>query len=135
VAVDLSRGLLVEAGDATSTPLAQSDVRALPFAAQSFAGVWCAAVLVHQTPDEALDTLREFHRSLAPHGALFVSAQTTAQHGWRVEGDHRRWFETYTLELLAGLLTDAGFVIQQTGENADQVRTGVAWVNALATKG
>lgn len=83
VALDFSENMLeitqasarVE-GVATRVAFVQSDIRVLPFAAQSFDGIICMEVLEHLPSrlEDAEVALREFHRVLQNNGVLLVEA-------------------------------------------------------------
>ena len=84
VGFDLSRAFLRHARSAHSAaaPYVRGDMRRLPFASDSFAGVWACASLLHlSTPDLQL-ALSEVARVLTPEGAVVASIQVGDREGF-----------------------------------------------------
>jgi SAM-dependent methyltransferase len=131
---DLSSEMLARARDFTDGPLVQLDMRALPFAAASFAAVWCIASLLHLPKGEAPGVLSEVHRVLAPGGVLALAVQEGEGERWDggyVEGVER-FFARYTAAEMTGVLAAAGFAV---GATESVVATGSAtrtWLRFLA---
>ena len=133
--IDLSHGLLGEARRVTSAPLVVGDIRDLPFANESFDGVWCCAVLVHLDPADTALALREMHRVLAPAGPVFIAVRHGGGTSWRVDGPGlRRWFCSYSAEAIASLISGAGFIDLQTTISPGLASPG-KWVHTHARKG
>jgi ubiquinone/menaquinone biosynthesis C-methylase UbiE len=75
VALDPAQGLLQQAlvYDAISGRLVGGEARNLPFADDSFDGVWSCAALLHVSHEEAPQAISELHRVLKPSGFVFLS--------------------------------------------------------------
>ncbi|MFC7265668.1 class I SAM-dependent methyltransferase [Streptomyces lutosisoli] len=133
IGIDLSAGLLAEAGRCTDSSLMRADMRRLPFRAASFRGVWCCASLPHLTPRQAAVALGEFRRVLTGDGVLFVlvRAGDVAERRaapWR-DGSGR-WFHPYGRAEMGQLLESAGFAVVHARVTS---RPGVGrWVGLLA---
>jgi SAM-dependent methyltransferase len=78
-------------------PLVQGDLRALPFGAGSFDGVWACAALLHLPRTAVAPALGELRRVLAGGGVLYLSVQQGEGEGWqpRAYGQARPRFFTY----------------------------------------
>lgn len=73
-ASDISAGMLREALHiAPAAPRAAADMRQLPFADQSLAGVCALYSIIHILPNERPLVFREFHRALRPGGVALVA--------------------------------------------------------------
>lgn len=96
--------------------------RELPLQGESVGGVLAWYSLIHTPPAEVPDVLREFHRVLAPGGALLLGF---------FDGDARRPFAHavatayfWSIEALGHLLADAGFEVgagERRGRTPDEV--------------
>jgi SAM-dependent methyltransferase len=94
-------------------PAVQGDFRQLPFASQSFQGVWAVASIIHIPRSNAESVLKEFKRILKPSGHIYLSVikgsgeeaesgeDDVVQRGWR-------YFVFYELEEMKSLLQKAG---------------------------
>lgn len=72
--LDISEVMLAEAKRTVQgVPFWQGDFRSLPFAGESFDGVWANGSLFYVTPDDLVKTLSEVHRVLKPAGVFFAS--------------------------------------------------------------
>lgn len=132
--LDLSSSLLDRAGRVTSAPLAQGDVRRLPFGDQVFAGIWCCAVLLHLDPADFVRALREFHRVLMSGGVLFVTVR--AGSGEELRGEEletARWFHLYSEDEVVRMALRAGFDLASS--DVARGAAGGWWVNAHLRKG
>ncbi len=133
VGADISAGLLEIAAQRTTAKLVRCDLRALPFADQSFRGVWSCASLVHLAHQDAEHAVREFCRVLIPRGALYVSVRHGAGQEWRKDSKGgRRWFQFYEKTALEEIVTSNGFSTIES-----EVAAGVVagqWVNIFARK-
>lgn len=112
--IDLSTGMLAEAGRQVHGPLLQMNMRHLSFPDAHFGGVWCTASLLHLPKREAPDALREMCRVLVSDGILFLGIQEGTGEGWEA-GPHdipvERFFARYRLEEVEDMLSRVGFVI------------------------
>jgi SAM-dependent methyltransferase len=117
IGVDLSAGMLAEAGTRVRGPLLQMDMRQLAFAEGRFRGVWCMASLLHLPKSEAPVALAEMRRVLAPGGALMISIQEGHGEAWEPSpyGPVERFFARYSLDEAQALLAHAGFQVLESG--------------------
>ncbi|MEV1066048.1 class I SAM-dependent methyltransferase [Streptomyces sp. NPDC050263] len=131
---DLSHGLLkIAHAQSPSTPLIQSDFRALPFEDMSFFGLWSCASLVHLSTGQAARTLAEFRRVLKPGGILFVAVRHGTGEGWEKcheVGD--RWFHLYSEAEVSNALDSSGYEILST--TAEPGMSGSMWINSHARR-
>lgn len=77
VGLDAASGLLklARAEASIAGRLVQGDARVLPFAAESFDGIWACASLLHIPKSQIVGALTEALRVLKPRGVLFTSMQ------------------------------------------------------------
>ena len=101
----------------------QGDMRQLPFAGNTFDGIWTCAAFHHVPGADAIPTLREFRRVLNREGIVFCSVKRQPSAG---DGDRGRHFEYYDIDAFRSLLLEAGLDSGEIGAN-DQ------WVWAVAT--
>jgi ubiquinone/menaquinone biosynthesis C-methylase UbiE len=131
IGADLSLGMLRTAADRLSDRLVQADLRALPLASGTLAGVWCSAALLH-VPDQATRlVLYEFRRVLSRSGALALI--TALGHGSRFEtvdyaDGEQRWFVYRSRGSLERMLEDGGFRIV----SSEVVHGNRVWLTTLA---
>lgn len=99
-----------------------ADIRALPFRNGTFAHVHCAHIIEHVKKAEALPTLIELRRVLAPAGILYIAApdftrardvksrewMRYTERGGVLKGWEHKW--TCSVKRLRRLLLEAGFV-------------------------
>ena len=142
VGIDLSKNLLAIAkGKYPEIEFVEGNFLNLPFADQSFNGIWAHASLLHLETIEAVEkALTEFNRVLKPRGLLLVAVkkqmakEKTSVVSDKISG-HERFFRWFTLPELKTLLTEAGFTIMTLTEKEDQAGRGeVTWLMALARK-
>jgi SAM-dependent methyltransferase/diadenosine tetraphosphate (Ap4A) HIT family hydrolase len=113
IALDASEPLLQRMSQSSRSAISRvlGDVRALPFANETFGAIWCSAVLLHLDASNVAMALREFWRVLRPDGLAQISVK--AGHGHTVEpvkgGIGRRHFYFYEMEELVDLVCTAGF--------------------------
>jgi SAM-dependent methyltransferase len=132
VGLDLAMGLLRIARRSVSVPLVCSDLRVLPFASNSFDGVWLCASLLHLSPVAVSIALREANRVLVPKGVLFASV-VTGESGWRPDPcGGRRWFVASERLSFDSAVTASGLeLIGRSGRESDSEG---GWINILARK-
>lgn len=89
-------------------PAQVADLRDLPFAADTFDGIWACASLVHLPEREAIIALRELVRVAKPGSPVTVSVKVAGQTGWVETAHGRRWFQIWTPERFACAAALAG---------------------------
>ncbi len=131
IGVDLSEGMLAQARPQVRGPLVQGDMRRLPFAGATFAGLWVAASLLHLPKAAVPAGLREFRRLLRPTGLLFLGLQEGAGEGWERSpySPVDRFFARYSAAEVSQVLTGSGFRVLQQGCSSTETRT---WLQFLA---
>ncbi len=99
----------------------QADMRSLPFADASLAGVVALYSLIHIPPAEIPATLLELRRVLRPDGALLIGFHC----GEEVRHVDEWWdeavnldFHFFTIQAMRDWLTEAGFAIEAVTERA-----------------
>jgi ubiquinone/menaquinone biosynthesis C-methylase UbiE len=143
VGADLSAGMLAEAvRRVPGGGFVQADMRCLPFATNSFGGIWACASLLHLPRPDAPLALAEMARVLSPGGALFLGVKRGFDESWRGhEDDELRFFFTYYLPSeIWDKVAEAGFEVRAIAENVSPTRTEpdgspVRWINLYAVKG
>jgi SAM-dependent methyltransferase len=74
VGIDMSEGLLKRARELSpELTFKKMDVRKLDLKADSIAGIWCHATLLHLKDDDVTQALHEFERVLTTNGVAFLS--------------------------------------------------------------
>lgn len=110
VALERSAGRIARARDSSAPPLLLGDMRALPFGADAFDGVWACASLLHLAKAELPAVLSAVHAILRPAGALFVSLKEGEGEGWPSDARNAgRFFAYYSGDEIDRLLAAAGF--------------------------
>jgi len=119
LALDSSHEMLRLASD--SVPVVRGDLRRLPVADESLAGIWSCASLLHVPRNDVPATLRSWRAALRPEGVLGLSTAAGAddEEGWEVvpyadetqpdETPMRRWFVYHSPDRLQAMLEEAGF--------------------------
>ena len=112
VGLDLSREMVQIGRAHYPGPYVQGDMRRLPLAAGSAAGIWASASLLH-LPRRWLDpVLVETRRVLAPEGLFYVSLKEGAGEAWQSDSCGReapRFFTYWQADTLDAHLRRAGF--------------------------
>lgn len=105
IGADLARGFVD--GEASNVQL---DARRLPFRDRSFGGVWCCAVLLHLSREDALIAMTEIRRVLAESGLAEVSVKAGAGPDGYKESDTigPRWFTYWTADQVQLLASQSG---------------------------
>lgn len=100
--------------------LVQGDLSRLPFSRGSLGGAWARASYLHIPRTRLPAALAELHGALALDAAIELSMKTGTGEGQLPDDDFAgRFFALWTAELLAAVITGAGFVIDEledTGE-------------------
>lgn len=110
--VDLSAGMLAHAARRLPGRVVQADLRALPIAARTLDGIWCAASLLHVPDEHTGVVLGEFERVLRRDGCLAMVAalgRGTVREAVPYQPAESRWFVYRRRESLEAQLEDAGF--------------------------
>lgn len=146
IGTDLSQGLLEEAKKAyPRLTFVKGDLRELPFASNSFDGIWAHASLLHlETVEDVKQALSEFSRVIKKQGILhvFVKSQTGTEKTAVVSdtlSNHDRFFQYFTKEELQTLLENTGFTLVsmeqfRETDRSPHGRPEVEWILALARK-
>jgi ubiquinone/menaquinone biosynthesis C-methylase UbiE len=138
VGVDLSDNMVEEARRLYPTiPFVQADMRRLPFADASLAGVVAFYSLIHIPHEEIPAVLREIRRALRPSGELLVGFhrgnETRHIADWFDEHVNLD-FRFFTTQEMSGWLIQAGFTIVAITERAPypdvEVQTERAYIRA-----
>jgi SAM-dependent methyltransferase len=139
-AFDPAGGLLAEAkAHASITHLVQGDARLLPFAPQSFDGIWACASLLHVPKGEVPAALSEASRCLRSGGVLF----TSMQHGQGELIVDRslelpvRYYFFYLSDEWSRLVSNAGFELidqQVNPTTAGLTKGATGWIETFARK-
>ncbi len=117
--IDLSKGLIeIAKRNYPEISFQVGNFLNLPFADEFFDGVWAHQSLLHlETVNDVTRALREFKRVLKPFGVLLVlvkakmgSAKTAIVKD--AFSNHDRFFQYFSKEELADLLTNAEFQIE-----------------------
>lgn len=128
VGADVTQSFLLEASEDVAGAFCRGDARSLPFADDTFDGVWACASLHHVPRSDLPAALAECHRVLRPAGAFFCSVKRGDGAEFEADTDHGggddRFFAYYTGAAFEDLLADAGF--------AGDVRAEGRWVNVVA---
>ncbi len=149
--VDLSQGMLDEAGERTARRLATGairyalmDLRRLELPDASCCGVWCSASLLHlplHVAPRAMAELARVARSGAPL-TLFVKDRAPDGEAERYEPypnsadtNARRFYAYYTADEARALVAGAGLDVIEAGVSAELDHTRQhRWVSILARK-
>lgn len=142
VGADLSAGMLAEAWRRVPEGrFVRADMLHLPFASESFSGVWACASFLHLPRATAEVALAEIRRVLSPSGALFLSVKRGKGEEWRVHPENGlRFFFTYYLPTrLWNMVEDAGFEVKTLAENVSPTQLEMngeptRWINLYAIK-
>jgi len=134
VPFDLTPSFLDQARERVPrAPPVRGDMRALPFADDTFDGLWACASLLHVPESAVRSTLAEFERVLADGGVVCCSLKTDGDGAGDTDtspyDDDRRHFERYDPERARQLFETAGFSVRDatTGESEHD-----AWVVVTA---
>lgn len=148
--VDLSQGMLDEAGERTARRLpsgfvryALMDLRRLELPDASCRGVWASASLLHLPKRIAPRAMAELARVLRPGGplALFLKRHEGEQAEEELQPypfgevtDAPRFFAYYTPDEVRALVEDAGLEVQEQAIVPDGRPGAPSWVTILARK-
>lgn len=142
VGIDMSAELLPRAKQGShDVDYIQMDVRHLEFPENTFAGVWCNAVLLHLSDQDMLRALQEMRRVLKPNGVICVSFKegqglTTTE---SFTGSQPQFNNLKTLPEAQALLSQAGFSLRQSYLVNERERFGpekrdLNWIYCFAVK-
>ncbi|MGH9857046.1 MAG: class I SAM-dependent methyltransferase [Acidobacteriota bacterium] len=139
--IDISQGLLSMAKEHfPQITFATGDFRELPFADETFDGVWAHAALVHlETVGDVKKSLQEFYRVLKKHGILhvYVKEQRSKEKTAIVSdqlSQHERFFRYFTEEEMQGYLKETGFTTKEITIRHSKSRKGLSWICIFAEK-
>jgi ubiquinone/menaquinone biosynthesis C-methylase UbiE len=140
VAVDVTRSFLEQTRERVpEADLVGGDMRALPFAEDTFDGLWACASLLHVPREDVPATLSEYERVLAPGGVTVVSIQRRRGGGDTedadgdtedADGDEKprnpydedsRHFEQYAPTEIRAAFERAGFAVDSVDPDGDWV--------------
>jgi ubiquinone/menaquinone biosynthesis C-methylase UbiE len=125
----MSNGMLRQAASATAAPLVRGDVRCIPLASETFAGVWSAAVLVHLPHEDKARALAEMRRIMVVGAPIFISLRIGDSDGWQPFGKERRWYSHCSYDAAVSLLTSANFAVDRAFMEDDAAaRAGIQWL-------
>lgn len=150
--VDLSQGMLDEAGERTARRLptgairyALMDLRHLDLPDACVRGVWCSASLLHLPQRAATRAMAELARVARPAApvALFLKRRKPGEEVERYDpypgenpGGLRRFYHYYSEDEVSALVAGAGLdLIEMTVRGKSDGPTDHAWICALARRG
>ncbi len=109
--IDLSTRLMAAGRRrGVAVPMAQADLRFMPFRDACFDGLWACASLVHLPRADMTPALREMARVTVPGGVLFLSMRTGRGSGWEcLQGGLRRFYTYCSGDEVIGCLTESGW--------------------------
>jgi SAM-dependent methyltransferase len=113
-------------------PFVQGDLRRLPLASTSLAGIWASGSLLHLPRGDFVPGLEEFARVLQGSGLLYLSLKEGEGEQWRADACGReapRFFTYWQAEELDAALAVAGFAL--TAAWRDEGNT-TNWLNRIA---
>lgn len=133
VGFDLTRSFTETAKEKVpDTSFVRGDMRQLPFADETFDGIWSCASFLHIPREDAPGTLREFNRVLAEDGVVYLSVRHGEVSGYHTDG---RYFEQYLPEEIRTLLVNEGFSPISIANDVEWVRgKQVGWLRIVARK-
>jgi ubiquinone/menaquinone biosynthesis C-methylase UbiE len=123
--VDYTKAMLEIARTKVHGTLVQSDMRKMPFDANSRNGIWCSASLLHLPKTDSPAALLEFKRILKPNGILFLAVQEgEGEHleTREVYGENQRFFARYSVSEMTGILEAAGFQTLECDTDSTWIR-------------
>ncbi len=136
VGLDRSHGMLLAGRQRYPGPYVQGDLRSIPLPAQSMAGVWASASLLHLPRDEFYPALQECARVLAPGGLFYISLREGQGERWQGDlwgDDYQRYYVYWQEEALDEALAAEGFTTFIAGwRDLDDPHV---WLNRVMRKG
>lgn len=138
IGLDIVETLLKAANvrDAFFGRLVRADMMTLPFAADSFEGVWACGSLHHLRKADLPTALAEIRRVLKPGCALFMSVERGSSEGLaHPDADviGARYYARYEADELTSAIRLAGFDLVQSVASGPSDRSG-GFVAATATR-
>lgn len=102
-----------------------------------FDGIWCAHLVEHLVPAAAQQLVRHAHAALRDGGVFVILTPNAADvsvmgEAFREDPAHVR---PYPSALLQGMLTSAGFGVEDAGETPVGWLQSLGWLKRLATRG
>ena len=136
IGLDVSYQLARLAKAYSGCPVVVGDLRMLPFATDSFSGVWASASLLHLRRDDVRMTLAEIRRILQPGGHFFSSMKCGHGEGADSKG---RWFSYFQPADWLSQLKEAGWDIVDSHASSQASGTlerdqSIAWFNCTARR-
>ena len=128
--LDYSIGILQEAMRRAPAPYLQGDMRTLPYAPESFEGVWACASLLHLPRDQAPGVLAEIWRIMKPQGSLYLALKEGQGNYWDTK-EGERFFTLFQEDEMRNMLQAAGFEIHRVVINPGE---DAPWLNIFARK-
>jgi SAM-dependent methyltransferase len=113
-------------------PYLLGDLRRLPLAGGSLAGIWASASLLHLPRAQLAPALQEFARVLQPGGLLYLSLKEGEGERWQADAcgeEAPRFFTYWQAEELDAALAVAGLALT-AGWRDEGVTT--TWLNRIA---
>ena len=134
VALDLSAGMLAEGRRrGSAAPAVQADLRRLPFASESFPGVWAAASLLHLPQADFAPALRDLARVIG-RGCLYLALKEGVGETWQERPGGPRFFRYYRIDAVEEALREAGFRVMEHWPGPPGP-DGYPWLNLIAEIG
>ncbi len=135
VALDAARAMLdLVPGHAPAAWRVQADLAALPFRRAALGGAWASKCYVHLARHEVPMALGDLHAGLDVGAPLELHVfEGDLEHGPLFDDDFAgRLFSRWPPQLLADVVTGAGFVIDATAR--EEARDGVHLIKVQATR-
>lgn len=128
--MDLSIGMLREAGIRAPGAYIAGDMTALPFSRPSFDAAWVNASLLHLPRRAAPGVLTGIHSLLKSSGVLYLSLKEGEGEIWE-QREGQRFFTFYQAEEVIRILEQAGVSLLKTWAEPAQ---SFNWLNFLSSK-
>lgn len=132
VGIDLVRPFLQYARRRGPLRVLQADMRALPFHARTFDGVWAAASVIHLRKQAARRLLVDLAGLVKPGGVLAATVAYGRRSGVSTNGwIPGRFFSRWTKASFRSALLSAGWQLLELKVVSNRERKG-RWINAIA---
>lgn len=134
VCLDAAREMVSMTGE-KGLESVQADFQSLPFADQSFNGVWAYTSLIHDRKENLPHALQEIKRVLKHWGVFGLGIIEGNSEGYKCdERGYERWFAYYQWEEIKEMLTTAGFDTLYFGKFIAGKTTPKTYLNILARR-